>query len=52
MELEHDYDYFDDYVDIDPSILADWPAEKDKKHAKEASGIAAAVTKQTAGKFS
>jgi hypothetical protein len=27
------------------------PAEKDKKHARE-SGIAAAVTKQTAGRFS
>lgn len=35
-----------------PSITADQPPEKDKKNAREASGIAAAVTKHAAGKFS
>jgi hypothetical protein len=34
------------------SIMADQILEKEKKNAREASGIAAAVTKQTAGKFS
>lgn len=41
---------FDDY--FIPSMTADQLLEKDKKNAREASGIAAAVTKQTAGKFS
>lgn len=35
-----------------PSMATNQRTEKDKKNAKEASGIAAAVTKHTAGKFS